>query len=160
MRGWSIRELAERAEVAPMTVQRIERGEGVRVASRSALARAFGINDSLLVGATHREDGPARLAEALGLSSSTVARAGHASGAGTAHDGTAHADLGGLVVGPGRPVIVGSAAPHRLAETLSTMVVALLTALAELDDLDETEEALLAALGRALPSLRRRSTLT
>jgi hypothetical protein len=74
-RGWSIRDLAENAEIAPMTVQRVEKGQPVRPESWRGLARAFEIEEEVLVGATTREDGPARVALALGLE-----HVGHAPG--------------------------------------------------------------------------------
>jgi transcriptional regulator with XRE-family HTH domain len=66
-RGWSIRDMAEKADVAPMTVQRVEKGQPIRPDSWRGIARAFEIEDHLLVGAATREDGPARVAQALGL---------------------------------------------------------------------------------------------
>lgn len=73
--GWSIREFAEKAAVAPMTIQRIERGDGVRIESWRGVARALGVDEDLLVGAAVQKGGPRRLAEALGVRYTAVVTA-------------------------------------------------------------------------------------
>jgi hypothetical protein len=59
--------MAERADVAPTTVQRIEKGAPVRADSWRAVAQAFGIDADVLLAASTRNDGPARVAQALGV---------------------------------------------------------------------------------------------
>lgn len=86
-RGWSIRDMAEKAAVAPMTVQRVEKGLPIRPESWRGVARAFALEEEILVGATTREDGPARVAQALGLEGAAIAPARPSVGYGVGEDG-------------------------------------------------------------------------
>lgn len=60
--------MAERAGISPMTVQRLEKGEGVRAGSWRAVARAFGVDEDKLVSAVAQPNHTAAIvADVLGL---------------------------------------------------------------------------------------------
>lgn len=65
-RRWTIREMSKRAGIATMTLQRVEKGKSVRAASWRGLARAFEVDEEMLLQTTGREDAD-RLADLLGV---------------------------------------------------------------------------------------------
>lgn len=65
---WTVREMADRAGVSPMTIQRVERGDRVRGMTWRAIARAFDVDgDSLVLAAWELQD-PAQVSDILGVS--------------------------------------------------------------------------------------------
>lgn len=65
-RRWTVRDMSERAGIAPMTLQRAEKGEPVRTASWRGLAKAFEVDEETLLQVTGQGDA-VRLADLLGV---------------------------------------------------------------------------------------------